>query len=610
MTKDSFVRPAVICFLICVSATILGLWGIRTGLPSQERFDVSLGGEKTFLQAELEIKQILASRIADRSEFISKEKKLPLARLSPYFDQLRTYHPDEQYILKVLSRMARERDIHPRSYIYGPFFFYQIGAGVATANILGCIPGGTDTMYFLAHPEQIAPIYLSGRLVCVFFSIATVALTFLIGWRTGGTALGTVSALLVVFLPLFCLASKFIKPDMPAVFWGTLSLWFALKVMESGKWKNYLLSGVCVGLAAGSKYPAAITGGYLLMFHLLQNRNTPQNRALFSKDVLKLLGGGGACICTFMLTNPASILDARCFFSDIHWVSNVLRSGSHISNLWDGIICYGQDAILYTMGVPAVVMILAGMILALCKRDRFGLGVTPIIITFFFFACQGRPGSEAYLLPVYPALALLAGKAMLFSGKQCLYLKHSLQSTFCSRQNSEKILADGVHVHKNSAIIISALVCSFTLVTTLSYSWAYISIAGRENIRLTAARWINTNIPEGTDIGYKQYPVGYRAVMVSPLRYHLMSSDLDDNCLEAEYYLDHSFEWEFSNWHDRIKERDVVSSPPSSDYIKLIEFENIPQVFWGLLELRRTHMLSPYIEVVSPRITIYQRKKQ
>jgi hypothetical protein len=604
----SLQNTIIIIIFISVIASILGFWGVRTGLPSKERFNISLGGAKTFDQARPKIEKVLESRIADRSEFTPKDKKLPLAKLSPYFDQLRTYHPDEQYILKVLSRMVKDHDIHPRSYIYGPFFFYQIGAGLAIGKLSGFITGNTNVLYFLANPDKISSIYLSARTVCVLFGIATVVLTFLIGQKIGGPRLGIVSSLFLAFLPLFCLASKFIKPDIPATFWCTMALWFALNISESGKWKNYLLSGVCVGLAAGTKYPAAITGGYFIMFHILDKRIAQQNNKLKAKNNLKLLGGAVASAVTFILVNPASLFDTKCFISDINWISGVLRTGSRLENLWDGFICYGQDAIFYTMGIPAVLMIIFGIISALFKRDRFGFAVIPVITLFFFFTCQGRPTSDAYFIPVYPALAILACKAMLSSGAYITDVTYKM-TNFIYPQNNTGVENKNMNRSKASYIITVAVI-TLTLIITLSYTWAYVSIAGKENIRITAARWVNENIPLNSTIAFKQYPVGYRTVMVNPKKYKLLSQDLDINALEAEYFIDNSFEWKFSNWNDRVKQHDVTSVPPSEDFSKFIEFENIPHAFFGLIELNRKHMLAHYIEVVSPRISIYKRKKK
>lgn len=71
-----------------------------------------------------------------RSEFIAKSSKPEMVEMPPYFDLLRTYHPDEQYILKILANMTKNKDFQPASFIYGPFFFYQAGSGIFAANPL------------------------------------------------------------------------------------------------------------------------------------------------------------------------------------------------------------------------------------------------------------------------------------------------------------------------------------------------------------------------------------------------------------------------------------------------------------------------------------------
>ena len=570
--KNKVLKFVLFPLIICAVYAFLCLYGISTGLPSDERLNVSLGGISSVEKNREKISQLISSGIAERSEFIQKEDKPQMALLSPYLDMLRTYHPDEQYILKVIARMVREKDINPGSYIYGPFFFYQVGAGLCAGKILGLIPSGQDALYYMEHPSEFAPVYLNARLVCAFFGIMTLIVTYLTGMKIGGLRIAVTASGILALMPLMNMAGKFIKPDTPAAFWTVAALFFAVSAISRAKWSDYILSGICTGLAAGSKYPAVLAGSFILVYHII--RRVKEKKGIICPEDLMLITAGLASLMSFIITNPAFLVHNGIFMQDVKWISGVLREGSFLNNLWDSAVCYTQDAFLFDIGPAASIAIVAGLFVILKKPSAEFAGMLPAIAAFMFFACRGRPGSDAYMLPVYPALALIGAKA--FESISNRYLRYGLFAALA--------------------------------VVTFSYSLAYSRVAAAENVRLSAARWFNEHAPAGASVASLQYPVGYRVPMVSPERYILKSSDFDKDALKCDYYFDSSFEWKYSNWQDRFAGRTVENPPPSSDYEVIIRMENVPRALFGLLPLKRKNMLSPYIETIAPCIVIYKRK--
>lgn len=558
---------------VCLLSGFLNLWGIRTGLPSNERRSVSLGGPVAIDAAEPAIREVIAARIADRSEFVPGDRKRALADLSPYFDQLRTFHPDEQYILKTLVRMARDRDLDPRSYIYGPFYFYQVGAGLAVARGIGTLPETGDVVEPMRHPDRFARAYLAARCTSATFGVGTVCLVFLLGLRLGGLRIAVVAAGLMACTPLAVLSCMFVKPDAMATFWATLSLWFCVRALRAPRLRDSLLAGVCVGLAAGSKYPGVLCFAHLVSFHLLRRWPDIRRGRWFAREDRLLLAGGMAAAGAFLATNPAVLTGPAAFWRDVGWIAGEMRDDSLSRALVDGIVSYGQDAFLYAMGPAATIAALAGIVRTLRLREGAWCALLPALLLFLVFTCRGRPGSDAYLLPAYPVLMLAAARAIA-----------------------------AVRDRRRWTLLAAA-----TLGITASWGWAYVSVAGRENVRVTAARWINENVPEGASIGMRQYPVGYRVPMVSPVRFRLRSQDFDADAARADYFLSSSFEWSCASWEDRLRRRPRVDAPVDPAYRVVAEFEEVPRALFGLLPLCRSRPLSPYFEVVAPRITVYER---
>ena len=100
----------IILILIICSSLWLNFRGITNGLPSEERFKLSIGNKENVEKILPEIKAFRAKKNILRSEFLDKSDRsnfIKLARFSPYFDSIRSINPDEFYVLKTLSGMVR-----------------------------------------------------------------------------------------------------------------------------------------------------------------------------------------------------------------------------------------------------------------------------------------------------------------------------------------------------------------------------------------------------------------------------------------------------------------------------------------------------------------------
>ena len=569
-------RNFAMLFLVCALSLWINLRGITTGLPSAERLDISLGGIEAMEKKIPDIRDAMASGLGERSEFLDKKNPdnfKQLAAFSPYLDQLRTYNPDEFFTFKVFKNMKDNRTINPGYYIYGPFYFYQVGAALAFCRVTGIINSVKSPSYYLAHPEEFAIFFLCGRVFTALMATMAVGVTFLIGYRIGRLPMAAFAASLLAFIPLFSLAAKFIKADSITVFWTSLVILFAIPVLVRSNWIYYVLSGICIGLAAGGKYPAAVSASYLVMFHLL--RRYPEIRKSgqwIVRDDFKLAAAGVISIATFLLVCPPVILDWARFSGDLKWVQSVAREGSITENIFDALMSYSHDAFFFTVGIPGFIAILGGLILCVIKPEKIWVGMFPGILLFLFVASRGSDTSDAYMLPAYIPLCLMATRFMFYPKKRAL----------------------------------TSTLAALVLISTFSYSLAYANIAAGENIRTAAARWINENIPAHSVLGSPLYPVGYRLPMVSPEKYRLVNLKLDGyrTFSAADYYVYSSFDWESQNWLGRTVYGEKMVLPAHVE--KVIVFENVPYAFFGLLPLHRNHRLNHYFEVVSPVISIYK----
>lgn len=129
-------KNILILLLICAGALFLNLRGISFGLPSEERMKISLGGREEVEKMLPAIRSALKRNIAERSEAFEKkaENFTELAKLSPYFDQVRSNNPDEFFTFKNITHMVKNRTACPSMFNYGPFYYYQVGGLSLSAN--------------------------------------------------------------------------------------------------------------------------------------------------------------------------------------------------------------------------------------------------------------------------------------------------------------------------------------------------------------------------------------------------------------------------------------------------------------------------------------------
>ncbi len=90
--------------------------------------------------------------------------------------------------------------------------------------------------------------------------VGTVWAVYAIGRRLWGRRAGLLAALTLAIMPLHAQHSHFLTVDVPATFWGVLSLLWAVRLAtgDPKPLRAALLAGVFAGLAAATKYNMAL----------------------------------------------------------------------------------------------------------------------------------------------------------------------------------------------------------------------------------------------------------------------------------------------------------------------------------------------------------------
>lgn len=303
-------------------------------------------------------------------------------------------HVDERaFILLPLGFWSG--DLNPHFFFYPTFHLYA----VSLLYYIYYLISGADSLlgfvayhYFADHHELL----VLARWLTTVLSVSTVGLVILLGRRLCGYGAGLAAGVIIAVLPLHTRFSHLATLDVPLTFWLTLSLFFAVGIVRRGAWRDYLVAGLCAGLAMSTKYPGVAGLAVVVAAGLL--RVPSQQWARLSSAVL--VAGSVAA-----LSSPYVWLDWQAALSDI-----AAMQADHLQSAGEGIqpaLHLVRHTLYHGAGLP--VLVSAGSSFLLLRRAPKEVWLVVISAA----VCALLPafsvaGFMRYATPLAPVLAVLA----------------------------------------------------------------------------------------------------------------------------------------------------------------------------------------------------------
>lgn len=223
-------------------------------------------------------------------------------------------HPDEPALFRIAVRMAQTGDLHPYNFFYPSLYYYMLASVTHLYSWWGSLTGHglsleqlpRDTFFFTTAPD----LYIWQRALTALLGAATVPALYLLGTRMYGWHTGLLAGLLLAVSSYHIEHSQFITTDVPTGLWSVLVLLGAWEIATTGRWRGYLVAGLAVGLATGTKYNALMVAVSVPLAHMLYW----QGRSL-GRSLVPLLASGAVAAGVFLLTTPYILLDWQSFIS-------------------------------------------------------------------------------------------------------------------------------------------------------------------------------------------------------------------------------------------------------------------------------------------------------
>jgi hypothetical protein len=289
-------------------------------------------------------------------------------------------------------------DLNPHYFLNPPAYSYVLHI------VFELWFGGSDAVSraYATHPTEI---YVVARVVAAVLGTAAVGLTYLAGTRFFNRTVGLLAAAIFgfSFLPIFY--SHLALNDVPTLAPVALSLCGIAGVMRRGRWRDYVVAGLGIGLAAATKY----TGGITLL-------------CLVAAFVCDGAGGGvwiaarrfavalAIALAAFVVANPYSVLDFSSFQYGVSSQASLAAGqdpvklgtvpGSGIGYyLWTFTWGFGWGPSLAALGGSALLLVR--------RRLAMALVLLPAPIAFIIFMGGQQRFFGRWLMPIFPLVAIL-----------------------------------------------------------------------------------------------------------------------------------------------------------------------------------------------------------
>jgi hypothetical protein len=295
-------------------------------------------------------------------------------------------HMDERLFVEATGRMLAAGDLDHRFYEYPGLFMYLLAPVLA-----------------VFHPPEFGPAaYVAARALVGCFGLLSVFLTYRLGRATAGEGVGLFAAALLAVSPVEVRTAHMVRPDVALETFLLLSFLAFRRIgdQDSGD----LRSGASIGLATAIKFSAPLIAPSYLVRRLL----APGFR--WHRPLLAF----AASLVVFAALSPYTLINESLARHGM-WTQVAFCYRRRAAEMgYAGTAAAYGEVLLGALGIPALLLALAGVVLARrAWRDWLPLLALPITIVAVF--STATVGWERFLVPTLGVVCLfaaLAGEAL------------------------------------------------------------------------------------------------------------------------------------------------------------------------------------------------------
>ncbi len=242
------------------------------------------------------------------------------------WDDYTHLHPDERFLTMV------ETNIRPPESLWLYFVTEESPLNPHNAGH-GFFVYGTLPIFIVRYLAEwlgrtgYDQVHLVGRGAAAVFDLVSIVLVYLIGARLYRRRVGLLAAALASFSVLLIQHAHYFVVDPFANTFILAGFYFAVRVLEDGRFPDYLLFGLALGMATASKISAAPLAGVIVLAAAARYWNARGEDGAPERGniPLFLLAAAGISLLAFRLFQPYAF--AGTSFFDIRpnpdWLANL-----------------------------------------------------------------------------------------------------------------------------------------------------------------------------------------------------------------------------------------------------------------------------------------------
>jgi hypothetical protein len=340
--------------------------------------------------------------------------------------------------------LVLDHSLDPLFSIYPPLAFYLFGAAAAVAGLF----------HALGPASRVDPTaaYLAGRAVSALAFVAAVAFVSATRAALDGRAAGLVAGAALALAPLAVRQAHFATTD------GVATAFVAAAIWAAGR-RAFLAAGVLSGLAAATRYNAGLVALVPLAVALLGEERWRRAAIVAAGSAVAFAG------VVALAGHPADYVRGLAFLGG-------RATGQYGTPI--GLVYHPTVSLPYGLGFGTYVLALAGVVLALVRRRPLDVALLVFLAASLAVTGFSHEVFWRYVLPVLPALCLLAGGLL-----------------GLARGGRERWLGAG------AALLLMAPSAYASVMTD--------RLLGAEDTRQQAAEWLLREAPAGSELRIDSY---------------------------------------------------------------------------------------------------------
>src|ERR671937_1310725 len=267
------------------------------------------------------------------------------------------------------------------------------------------IPFGHYGRAIRQYSEDPTTIYRTSRTLAAVLCMLGVLAVFWVARRLWGTmeAIAAAAVLSFAFLPVAY--SRVAVTDVGALLPLAFALYASVRVYEEGSRRHYVLGGAMAGLAFGFKYTAGLV---LLPLLIATVARVLRDRRAIVDGLIAL----AAAVAVFFVTNPYVFINFSDAWHQLKGEQQLAGKFAKLGQEGDNGPAYYLDSLTWGFGWACSLAALAGVVLVARRSWMCAVLLAAVPIALFIYLSTQVRFFGRWLLPAYPALALLAGVAI------------------------------------------------------------------------------------------------------------------------------------------------------------------------------------------------------